>query len=168
VILLIQHFPDVLFVRPAIEKEESMALIQKIIHALLVVQPPHPLFVHFPIALISTALFFLLLAVWRKSDILELIAFANLCVAAVSIIVAASFGIRDNAVIFKGIAPNHIAKIVIASILFVLTGATVLLRWRNPHLLQSRFKGLYLAVHFVLFALVAVQGFLGGIIVYGF
>ena len=145
-----------------------MALIQEIIHALLVVQPPHPLFVHFPIALISTALFFLLLALWKKSDVLEKIAFANLCVAAVSIIVAGFFGIRDNAVIFKGLAPNHIAKIVIASILFILTSATVLLRWRNPNLYQSRFKGLYLAVHIVLFALVAVQGFLGGIIVYGF
>jgi uncharacterized membrane protein len=145
-----------------------MALIQKIAHALLVVQPPHPLFVHFPIALISTALFFLLLALWRKSDILEKVAFANLCVAAVSIIVAASFGIRDNAVIFKGTAPNHIAKIIIASILFILTSATVLLRWKNPNLFQSRFRGLYLAVHIVLFALVAVEGFLGAIIVYGF
>jgi uncharacterized membrane protein len=149
-------------------KEESMALIQKIIHALLVVQPPHPLFVHFPIALISTALFFLLLAVWKKSDLLEKIAFANLCLAAVSIVVAAFFGIRDNLVIFQGTAPNHLAKIIIATILFLVTGVTVLLRWKNPDLFHGRFKGLYLAVHFVLFILVAVQGFLGGIIVYGF
>jgi len=145
-----------------------MALIQKIIHALLVVQPPHPLFVHFPIALISTALFFLLLAFWRKSDIFEKIAFANLYVAAVSILVAGFFGIRDNAVLFKGGAPNHLAKIVIASTLFIITSITVFLRWRNPNLLQGRFKWLYLAVHFLLFALVAVLGFLGGIIVYGF
>ena len=145
-----------------------MALIQRIIHALLVVQPPHPLFVHFPIALISTALFFLLLALWMKSDILEKIAFADLCVAAVSILVAGAFGIRDNAVLFKGGAPNHVAKIVIASTLFVITGATVLLRWKNPDLLKSRFKWSYLGVHIVLFVLVAVQGFLGGIIVYGF
>ena len=145
-----------------------MALIQGIIHALLVVQPPHPLFVHFPIALISVALFFLLLAVWRKSDRLEKVAFVNLCVAAVSILVAGFFGIRDNAVIFKGGAPNHVAKIVIASTLFVLTSATVLLRWKTPDLYRGRSKVLYLAVHFILFALVAVQGFLGGIIVYGF
>ena len=145
-----------------------MELIQQIIHALLVVQPPHPLFVHFPVALISTALFFLLLALWRKSDLLEKIAFANLCVAAVSLIVAASFGIYDNAMRFNGLAPNYIAKIVIASTLFILTSATVLLRWRNPSLYQSRYKGLYLSVHILLFALVSVQGFLGGIIVYGF
>jgi uncharacterized membrane protein len=145
-----------------------MALIREIIHALLVVQPPHPLFVHFPIALISTALFFLLLALWRKSDILEKIAFADLCVAAVSILVAGAFGIRDNAVLFKGGAPNYIAKIVNASLMFVITTATVLLRWKNPDLFKGRFKWLYLADHLLLFAMVAVQGFLGGIIVYGF
>jgi uncharacterized membrane protein len=169
VILLIQSSADILFVRPVIGvKEESMVLIQKIIHALLVVQPPHPLFTHFPVALISTALFFLLLALWRKSDLLEKIAFANLCVAAVSIVVAAFFGIRDNLVIFKGTAPNHLAKLIIATILFLVTGATALLRWKNPDLFHGRYKGLYLAIHFFLFALVAVQGFLGGIIVYGF
>jgi uncharacterized membrane protein len=145
-----------------------MALIQEIIHALLVVQPPHPLFVHFPIALISAALFFLLLALWRKSDLFEKIAFANLSLAAVSTIVAGIVGYRDNLVIFHGIAPNHIAKIVIATTIFVLTGATALLRWRNPNLFHSRYKALYIAAHFVAFALVAVQGFLGGIIVYGF
>ena len=115
-----------------------MALIQKIIHAALVVQPPHPIFVHFPIALISAALFFLLIAIWRQNDIFEKVAFADISLAAVSIIVAAIFGIRDNAVIFKGLAPNHIAKISIACILFVLTGAIAILRWRySPTLLHG-------------------------------
>ena len=145
-----------------------MTLIQQIIHALLVVQPPHPLFVHFPIALISAALFFLLLAIWRKSDILEKVAFANISLAAVSTIVAGVVGYRDNAVIFHGTAPNHIAKIIIASTIFVLTSAIAILRWRNPDLLKSRYKMLYVAAHFLAFVLVAVQGFLGGIIVYGF
>ena len=145
-----------------------MALFQQIIHALLVVQPPHPLFVHFPIALISVALFFLLLALWKKSVLLEKIAFADLCIAAVSLLVAGFFGIRDNAVLFKGAAPNHVAKIVNACLMFVITSATVLLRWKNPDLPQGRYKWLYLADHFLLFAMVAVQGFLGGIIVYGF
>ena len=145
-----------------------MALIKEIIHALLVVQPPHPLFVHFPIALISTALFFLLLALWRKSDLFEKIAFANLCLATVSILVAGAFGIRDNLVIFKWAAPNYVAKIVNASLMFVITSATVLLRWKNPDLPKGRYKWFYLADHILLFAMVAVQGFLGGIIVYGF
>jgi uncharacterized membrane protein len=145
-----------------------MALIQRIIHALLVVQPPHPIFVHFPIALVSAALFFLLLALWRKSELFEKIAFANISLAAVSTIVAASFGLRDNLVIFKGNAPNHIAKYVIAGTLFVLTSAIAILRWRYPNIFHGRYKALYIAAHFVCFALVTVQGFLGGIIVYGF
>ncbi len=145
-----------------------MDLIQKIIHALLVVQPPHPIFVHFPIALITAGLFFILVALWRKDDLFEKIAFADIALAAVSIIVAASFGIRDNLVFYKGGAPNHIAKIVIASVLFVLTGTMSILRWKNPGLFHSRNKALYVAGHFAAFALVAVQGFLGGIIVYGF
>ena len=145
-----------------------MTLIQQIFHALTVVQPPHPLFVHFPIALISVALFFLLLALWRKSDLFEKIAFADISLAAVSIIVTGILGYRDNAVIFKWSAPNYIAKIAIASTLFVLTSVIALLRWRNPNILHGRFKALYVAAHFVAFGLVAVQGFLGGIIVYGF
>jgi uncharacterized membrane protein len=145
-----------------------MALILRIIHALTVVQPPHPIFVHFPIALISAAFFFLLLALWRKSDLFEKIAFANISLAAVSILVAGTFGIRDNLVIFKWNAPNYVAKITIASTLLVLTGAIAILRWRNPDLFHSRYKALYVAAHFVAFALVAVQGFLGAIIVYGF
>jgi uncharacterized membrane protein len=145
-----------------------MNLFQRIIHAILVTQPPHPLFVHFPIALISAALFFLLLAILLKKDIFEKIAFANISLAAVSTIVAGIVGYRDNGAFYNGMAPNHIAKIAIAITLFILTGAIALLRWRNPDLFHSRYKGLYVAAHFVAFALVAVQGFLGAIIVYGF
>jgi uncharacterized membrane protein len=145
-----------------------MTLIQRIIHALLVVQPPHPLFVHFPVALISTALFFLLLAVWRKNDLLEKIAFANISLAAVSIIAAAIVGIRDNAVFYGGIAPNHIAKIIIASILFFLTGTLAILRWRNKDLFHGHGRALYITGYAIAFVMVGVQGFLGGIIMYGF
>jgi uncharacterized membrane protein len=145
-----------------------MALIQQIIHALLVVQPPHPIFVHFPIALISAAFLFLLLAFWRKSGVFEKIAFANISLASVSIIVVEFFGIRDNIVFYHGGAPNHIAKIVIASVLLVLTGVIAIVRWKNPKIFYGRSKALYVMGYVVSFLLVAVQGFLGGIIVYGF
>jgi hypothetical protein len=71
---------------------------------------------------------------------------------------------RGQPVIYPGNAPNHIAEIAIASTLFVLTGAIAILRWRNPDLFHGRYKALYIAAHFVAFGLVAVQGFLGGII----
>jgi len=52
-----------------------MAFIQQVIHAILYVHPPHTLIVHLPIALTGVASFYILLAVWKKSEILELIDF---------------------------------------------------------------------------------------------
>ena len=149
------------------QPEAAVSIFAQVIHDLLYVHPPHTLFVHFPIALTSAALFFILLALWKKSDILETVAFANLSLAAVSTIVAAVIGIRDNAAFYHGLAPNHVAKIILASLLFVVTAVTAILRWKNPELFHSRYKALYVAAYFVSFILVAVLGYLGGVIVYG-
>jgi uncharacterized membrane protein len=146
-----------------------MAFIQKVIHDLLYVHPLHTMVVHFPIALTAAALFFILLALWRKSDILEQIAFANIALASVSTIVAAITGIRDNINLYGGQAPNHVAKIVLGSTLFVVTAVTALVRWRKKDLFHGRAgKALYVAAYFVSFSLAAVLGFLGGVILYGF
>jgi uncharacterized membrane protein len=145
-----------------------MAFINKVINDLLHVHPPHTLFVHFPIALISAALFFLLLALWKKSDLLEKIAFANMSLGAVSTLVAGIFGERDNLVLYNGRAANHWVKIVLAIVLFIITSVTAIVRWRNPKLFHSHGKALYVAAYFVSFVIVAVLGFLGGVIVYGF
>jgi uncharacterized membrane protein len=146
-----------------------MKLIQRIIHALTQLHPPHTVVVHFPIALTGAALFFILLALWRRSKILEQTAFANISLAAVSTIVAAIFGIRDNIVFYNSGAPNHIAKIALAITLFIITTITAILRWRNKELFYSKStKWLYIASYFVSFGIAAVLGFLGGIIVFGF
>jgi uncharacterized membrane protein len=145
-----------------------MTFILQVLHDLLYVHPLHTLIVHFPIALTTAALFFILLALWRKKDILEQIAFADLSLAAASTIVAAIAGIRDNLVFYNGGAANHTAKIILASILFLVTTTTAILRWRNPKLFRSPSKAIYMAAYFVSFALAAVLGFLGGVIVYGF
>jgi uncharacterized membrane protein len=147
--------------------EEYMTFILRVIHD-LVTQAPHTLFVHFPIALTGAALFFILLALWKKSDILELIAFADISLAAVSTIVTAIMGIRDNIVFYHGSAANYVVKITLASILFLVTTATAILRWRNPELFHSHSKAIYVTAYFVSFALAAVLGFLGGVIIYGF
>jgi uncharacterized membrane protein len=144
-----------------------MAFILRVIHD-LVTQAPHTLFVHFPIALTSVGLFFILLALWKKSDILELIAFADISLAAVSTIAAGIMGIRDNIVFYNGRAANHVAKIILASILFLVTSAIAIIRWRNPRLFHSHGKAIYVAGYFLSFSLAAVLGFLGGVIVYGF
>lgn len=146
-----------------------MDLILRIFHALTQVHPPHAVVVHFPIALTGSALFFILLAVWRRNKILEQVAFANISLAAASTIVAAIFGIRDNIVFYHGGAPNHIAKIALAITLFIITTLTAIVRWRNKDLFYSKpTKALYVAAYFVCFAIAAVLGFLGGIIMFGF
>jgi len=146
-----------------------MAFIQKVINDLLFVHPFHTMIVHFPIALTSAALFFILLALWKKSDLLETIAFANIALASVSTVVAAITGIRDNINLYAGQAPNHMAKIVLATVLLIVTATTAIVRWRNKNLFHARTgKVLYVAAYFVSFILVAVLGFLGGVILYGF
>lgn len=145
-----------------------MDLIQKIIHAITQVHPPHPIFVHFPIALTGAALFFIILALWRKSETLEKVAFANISLACVSTIFAAFMGIRDNLVLYNGAASNHSVKIVLAGILFLVTLAATLARWRNPELFHAKTaRTLYVLVYFVSFAIAMILGFLGGVIIYG-
>jgi len=144
-----------------------IAFIQRIIHD-LVTENPHTLFVHFPIALCASALFFLLIALWRKSDTLELIAFANIALATISTLVTGAMGIRDNLAFYAGIAPNHWAKIILASTLLVLTSVMAIARWRNRNLFHSSFRALYILGYFVCFGIVSVLGFLGSVIIYGF
>lgn len=146
-----------------------MAFIQRVIHDLLFVHPIHTLVVHFPIALTGSALFFIILALWRRSDALEQVAFANISLATVSTLVAGAAGILDNARFYAGQAPNHVAKIILASILLVVTTLTAVLRWRNKDLFRDGpRKVFYVAAYFISFALAAVLGFLGGVILYGF
>ena len=146
-----------------------MNLILRILHNLTQVYPLHTMVVHFPIALTGAALFFILLALWRCSEILEQVAFANLSLAAASTIVAAAFGIRDNLVSFAGNAPNHTAKIILAFILFIVTTATAVVRWKKESIFQDKAtRTVYVAAYSISFVIAAVLGFLGGIITYGF
>jgi uncharacterized membrane protein len=146
-----------------------IAFILRIFHDLTQVHPPHAMFVHFPIALTGAALFFIILALWKKSKIMEQAAFANMCLAAVGTIFAAAFGIRDNLVRFGGDAPNHNVKIILGIVLFILTAVVSIARWRNKDLFYNRStKALYTAAYFVCFPIAIVLSFLGGVIIYGF
>ena len=146
-----------------------MSIFLRIIHDLTQVHPLHTMIVHFPIALTASALFFILLALWKRNDILEQVAFANLSLAAVSTVVAAITGIRDNLLYFNGGAPNHIAKIILAITLFILTTITSVVHWKNKDLFHSPHgRVIYVLAYVASFIIASVLGFLGGVIIYGF
>jgi len=131
--------------------------------------PIHPMVVHFPVGLTGAALFFILLAlVWKRAKILELVAFANISLASVSTVAAAITGIYDNATRWDGRAENYQYKIILGILLFLVTAATSLLRWRKPDLFEKKStQYIYVGAYAVSFALAAVLGFMGGIIVFG-
>jgi uncharacterized membrane protein len=141
----------------------------RLITALTVTHPLHPMIVHFPIALTGAAAFFILLALWKRSVMLEQAAFANIALASVSTLVAAATGMMDNISNYDGAAPNASVKITLATLLLILTSTTAILRVRNPNLFEApSSKPWYVAAYFVRFGLAAVLGFLGGVILYGF
>jgi uncharacterized membrane protein len=146
-----------------------MDLIAKIVHAITVTHPLHTLIVHFPIALTATAALYYVLAMWRRSEALELAAFFNLALAAVSTVVAGVTGYRDNVIRFDGAAPYVGAKIVLATTLLVLTTITSIVRWRQRVVVRRPATMiLYLAAFGASFVLAATLGFIGGVIIYGF
>jgi uncharacterized membrane protein len=145
-----------------------MDLINRIIHALTQVHPLHPMVVHFPIALSGAAFFFILLAYLRKSVMLEQVAFANIALASAGTIVAGVTGYLDNGKNYDGDAPNASLKIILAILLFVLSAAISIVRYRNPDLFQKSNPFLYAASYGLCFAIALVLAFLGGVILYGF
>ncbi|MBI3175863.1 MAG: hypothetical protein HYZ25_19245 [Chloroflexi bacterium] len=146
-----------------------MDFFNRLITALTVTHPLHPMIVHFPIALTGAAAFFILLALWKRSAMLEQAAFANIALASVSTLAAAATGMMDNISNYDGAAPNASIKIALATLLLILTSATAILRARNSNLFETpSSKPWYVAAYFVSFGLAAVLGFLGGVILYGF
>ena len=131
--------------------------------------PWHVPTVHFPIALTGGALFFLILALWRRNEMLERAAFYNMSLAALSTILAGITGYRDYLVRFEGDAPFANVKIFLAITLFVLTSVIAVSRWRKSELLwKPSTMVLYLLGFGISFILAIALGFFGGVILYGF
>lgn len=146
-----------------------MEFIGRFINALVELHPPHTMTVHFPIGLTGAALLFVLVALWRRSLVLEQVAFFNIALSAVSAVVAGLVGYRDHLVRFEGNAPLASAKIFLAISLFVLTTITAISRRRKPEILwDPSTMVLYVSAFVGSFALAAALGFLGGVILYGF
>jgi uncharacterized membrane protein len=144
-----------------------MDLINRIIHAITQVHPIHPMLVHFPIALTGAALFFILLALWKNKEFFEQAAFANITLATVSTLAAGITGMYDNQINYVGDAPNAGLKMILATVLLLVTTVTAIARWKNPDLFEKS-KALYVAAYFVSFGLAITLAFLGGVILYGY
>ncbi len=146
-----------------------MEFINRVIHALTELHPLHPMLVHFPIGLTGAGALFILLAVWKNNMMLEQAAFANITLASVGTLAAGLAGIYDNNLNYDGNAPNATTKIILATILLLLTGSTAYVRWKNPRLFETAStKPFYVAAYLISFALALVLAFLGGVILYGF
>lgn len=145
-----------------------MEFINRLIYALTELHPIHPMFVHFPIALTGAAFLFILLAYWKNNASLEIAAYANIALAALSTIVAGLTGFLDNLNTYEGEAPNGGVKIVLAILLFALTTGIAIARYRKPDLFQKANRLLYIGSYGLSFLIAFILAFLGGIILYGF
>ena len=146
-----------------------MSWLERFMEALFNLHPPHTMAVHFPIALTGAALLFILLALWRRSEMLERAAFLNISLAAVGTLAAALTGMWDNITRYDGGAPNAPLKLFLGVSLLVLSTVMAVIRWRRPEIAWRPATRLLYLVGFVgSFLLAAVLGFLGAVIVYGF
>lgn len=145
-----------------------MDFIDRFITAITETHPLHPMIVHFPIALSGAAALFILLALWKKDEIFEKIAFANITLVAISSVFAGATGMYDNQVNYLGDAANAGVKIILAIILFAISTTLSIARWRNPEIFSGSARALYVTGYLVSFILALVLAFLGGVILYGF
>ena len=142
--------------------------ITQIINAIINIHPWHSMTVHFPIGLTGAAFLFILLARWRRNESLEHAAFFAIALAAISTIVAAITGLRDNQVRFEGTAPYVTVKIFLGITLFLLTTIISVTRWRKREVLWSPATTVLYLVGFAgSFLLAITLSFIGGVILYG-
>ncbi len=145
-----------------------MDFIDRFITAITELHPLHPMIVHFPIALSGAAALFVLLALWKKNETFEKMAFGNIVLTVFGTIAAGFTGMYDNQLIYDGGAPNAQWKIILAVVLLLVSGLTAFVRWRNPEVFNSSSRALYVGGYLISFALALVLAFLGGVILYGF
>lgn len=146
-----------------------MEFINRLVTALVDLHPWHSPIVHFPVALSTVGLLFILLALWRRSELYEHFAFVNIVLVAISTAFAGLTGLRDHFVRFESDTPYVNVKIFLGISLLLLASVTALTRRRKLELFWNpSTRILYVAAYVGCFLLAAVLGFVGGSILYGF
>lgn len=142
--------------------------VGQIINTLVNVHPWHIQLVHFPIALTTVGLLFMVLALLRQDEFLERAAFYSMTLVAISAALACAAGYHDSVVRYEGNAPLVPVKVFLGLSLVVLATITVVLRGGQAAAVWQRSSSvLYLVAFLAGFAIAAVLGFFGGVIVYG-
>jgi len=146
-----------------------MEFINRVIHAVTVLHPAHVMAVHFPIALTTAALLFVVLALILRSRSLEQAAFYNNALVVVTALVAGASGMQINLTEYAGAAPNSNVKFFLSITLTVLSLILLIGRLTSSRVLwKPNTMVLYVAGFVLNFALAGAWGVLGGVIVYGF
>jgi uncharacterized membrane protein len=130
--------------------------------------PNHPRMIHFPIVLSYLGVLVVFLAWLRRDAFFERAAFYTMFLLALSTPPVGLVGILENQTRYAGNAPNAMLKIILASLLLLVSAVATFWCWRRPDIL-NRSPGKYVfALAFVICAgLTTLLGALGGIIVWG-
>ena len=132
--------------------------------ALLAKHAQHVVLIHFPIALLIIGVLFDLLGNWMKNRALEVAAYYNLLVAAVSTVPALITGVLAwqwalDGHKLKGVLLLHV---VLASVSAGLIWIVACLHWWAKRAPEGRLPAYRLPIEFVAVAMVALTGHLGG------
>ena len=124
---------------------------------------PHPMVVHFPIALLMSATFFLLLHALFRTPSLETTSFALLVLGALSSPFAVGTGFLTWWINYR-LRPNPFIRKKIAFSAVLLLLEALLLAWRsgNPGLASGALSLVYLGLMLLLAAVVGLVGYYGG------
>src|SRR5579871_6557288 len=134
--------------------------------ALLAKNAQHPALIHFPIALFIVSMLFDLLAIWRKNPTLGAAAYFNLCLAALSSLVAVATGLIAWQWKYGGAAleGNLRLHLIFGSTSAVLMCALWGIRFQRQKQGKQDVGLDYLILGLIAMALVALTGHIGGIV----
>jgi uncharacterized membrane protein len=126
---------------------------------------PHPVSVHFPIALCVTAVLFTIISISFNSDSLRTAAFYNLCCTALALPVAISTGLLSQRFNYCGRWNRFLRwKLVLSLVFSVLLAAALIIRLTllNSENTDGLWYWIYNAIVIGLAPVIASIGYLGG------